>query len=132
MCSSSTLLSFQVKLGDLLTGLGSGALLDPHKSVLGKPYFDRSSIGGCWRTSNDSSMRQLFCVSSCILLSRAMESPCRHRMPNWKRIPAGRCSMVYGTSTVFNPAWEGRIASDVEKAPLHADWDRYLAGPAIE
>lgn len=38
--------------------------------------------------------------------------------------------MVYGTSTVFNPAWEGRIASDVEKAPLHPDWDRYLAGPA--
>lgn len=40
--------------------------------------------------------------------------------------------MVYGTSTVFNPAWEGRIASDVEKAPLPPDWDRYLAGgPAI-
>ncbi|WP_341408182.1 hypothetical protein [Luteolibacter soli] len=35
--------------------------------------------------------------------------------------------MVYGTSTVFNPAWEGRIASDVEKAPLPPDWDRYLA-----
>lgn len=34
--------------------------------------------------------------------------------------------MVYGTSTVFNPEWEGRIASDVEKAPLPADWDRYL------
>lgn len=40
--------------------------------------------------------------------------------------------MVYGTSTVFNPAWEGRIASDVEKAPLHADWDRYVACPATE
>ncbi len=38
--------------------------------------------------------------------------------------------MVYGTSTVFNPEWEGRIASDVEKCPLPADWDRYLAGPA--
>jgi dTDP-4-dehydrorhamnose 3,5-epimerase-like enzyme len=37
--------------------------------------------------------------------------------------------MVYGTSTVFNPAWEGRIASDIEKAPLPADWDRYLATP---
>ena len=36
--------------------------------------------------------------------------------------------MVYGTSTVFNPEWEGRIASDVEKAPLPQDWDRYLAG----
>jgi dTDP-4-dehydrorhamnose 3,5-epimerase-like enzyme len=34
--------------------------------------------------------------------------------------------MVYGTSTVFNPAWEGRIESDVEKAPLPADWERYL------
>jgi dTDP-4-dehydrorhamnose 3,5-epimerase-like enzyme len=38
--------------------------------------------------------------------------------------------MVYGTSTVFNPTWEGRIASDVEKAPLPPDWDRYLAGGA--
>lgn len=38
--------------------------------------------------------------------------------------------MVYGTSTVFNPEWEGRIASDVEKCPLPPDWDRYLAGPA--
>ncbi len=36
--------------------------------------------------------------------------------------------MVYGTSTVFNPDWEGRIASDVEKAPLPADWERYGAG----
>jgi dTDP-4-dehydrorhamnose 3,5-epimerase-like enzyme len=39
--------------------------------------------------------------------------------------------MVYGTSTVFNPTWEGRIASDVEKAPLPPDWDRYLAGESI-
>ncbi len=38
--------------------------------------------------------------------------------------------MVYGTSTVFNPSWEGRIASDVEKAPLDPEWERYLAGPA--
>ncbi|TAE76514.1 MAG: hypothetical protein EAZ65_07010 [Verrucomicrobia bacterium] len=37
--------------------------------------------------------------------------------------------MVYGTSTVFNPAWEGRIASDVEKAPLDPRWDHYLARP---
>lgn len=36
--------------------------------------------------------------------------------------------MVYGTSTVFNPAWEGRIESGVEKAPLPADWERYLEG----
>lgn len=35
--------------------------------------------------------------------------------------------MVYGTSTVFQPAWEGRIASEVEKAPLDPSWERYLA-----
>lgn len=35
--------------------------------------------------------------------------------------------MVYGTSTTFNPEWEGRVASDVEKAPLPSDWERYLA-----
>ena len=34
--------------------------------------------------------------------------------------------MVYGTSTVFNPAWEGRIESGVEKAPLPTEWERYL------
>ncbi|RYD40648.1 MAG: hypothetical protein EOP85_13915 [Verrucomicrobiaceae bacterium] len=34
--------------------------------------------------------------------------------------------MVYGTSTTFNPAWEGRIESGVEKAPLPVDWQRYL------
>lgn len=34
--------------------------------------------------------------------------------------------MVYGTSTTFNPAWEGRIESAVEKAPLPSDWERYL------
>jgi dTDP-4-dehydrorhamnose 3,5-epimerase-like enzyme len=35
--------------------------------------------------------------------------------------------MVYGTSTSFNPAWEGRIESGVEKAPLPPDWETYLA-----
>jgi len=35
--------------------------------------------------------------------------------------------MVYGTSTVFNPEWEGRIASGVERAPLPPDWDAHLA-----
>jgi dTDP-4-dehydrorhamnose 3,5-epimerase-like enzyme len=35
--------------------------------------------------------------------------------------------MVYGTSTSFNPAWEGRIESGVEKAPLPPDWEAYLA-----
>lgn len=34
--------------------------------------------------------------------------------------------MVYGTTTTFNPAWEGRIESGVEKAPLPEDWERYL------
>lgn len=34
--------------------------------------------------------------------------------------------MVYGTSTTFNPAWEGRLESGVEKAPLPVDWERYL------
>lgn len=34
--------------------------------------------------------------------------------------------MAYGTSTSFNPDWEGRIASDVENAPLPEDWLNYL------
>jgi dTDP-4-dehydrorhamnose 3,5-epimerase-like enzyme len=34
--------------------------------------------------------------------------------------------MVYGTSTTFDPAWEGRIASGVEKSRLPPEWDRYL------
>ena len=34
--------------------------------------------------------------------------------------------MVYGTSTVFNPDFEGRLASDVENAPLPAEWQQYL------
>lgn len=37
--------------------------------------------------------------------------------------------MVYGTSTVFNPEWEGRIASEVEQSPLPAGWERYLRMP---
>jgi len=36
--------------------------------------------------------------------------------------------MVYGTSTVFDPAAEGRIADDVERAPLPAEWQAYLDG----
>ena len=35
--------------------------------------------------------------------------------------------MVYGTSTPFNPAWEGRIASGIENAALPADWNDYLS-----
>ncbi|MHA3771040.1 hypothetical protein ACXR0O_05815 [Verrucomicrobiota bacterium sgz303538] len=34
--------------------------------------------------------------------------------------------MVYGTSTKFNPAFEGRIADGVERAPLPEEWQRYL------
>ena len=52
-------------------------------------------------------------------------------------IPAGvahalRCAgsqdviMVYGTSTVFHPPFEGRIASEVEACPLPEGWQRYL------
>lgn len=36
--------------------------------------------------------------------------------------------MVYGTSTTFNPEWEGRIASGIERAPLPSDWEGYLGG----
>lgn len=35
--------------------------------------------------------------------------------------------MVYGTSTVFDPAAEGRIASDVETSLLPAEWQKFLA-----
>ena len=34
--------------------------------------------------------------------------------------------MVYGTSTVFNPEFEGRLASDVESAPLPTQWEEHL------
>ena len=36
--------------------------------------------------------------------------------------------MVYGTSTKFDPAAEGRIASGIESAPLPEEWARYLDG----
>lgn len=35
--------------------------------------------------------------------------------------------MVYGTTTVFNPAHEGRIASEVEEMPLPPEWAAYLS-----
>jgi hypothetical protein len=35
--------------------------------------------------------------------------------------------MVYGTSTAFDPTFEGRIADSVERAPLPDDWQRYLS-----
>jgi len=34
--------------------------------------------------------------------------------------------MVYGTSTTFNPPFEGRLYSDIENCPLPDDWDRYF------
>lgn len=34
--------------------------------------------------------------------------------------------MVYGTSTTFNPDWEGRIGSSIENSPLPPDWEAYL------
>ncbi len=40
--------------------------------------------------------------------------------------------MTYGTTTTFNPDWEGRIASEVESAPLPADWSAYLASAQRE
>jgi dTDP-4-dehydrorhamnose 3,5-epimerase-like enzyme len=38
--------------------------------------------------------------------------------------------MVYGTSTQFEPAFEGRIADAIERAPLSEDWQRYIDGGA--
>jgi dTDP-4-dehydrorhamnose 3,5-epimerase-like enzyme len=35
--------------------------------------------------------------------------------------------MVYGTSTVFHPEFEGRIASDVESAELPEAWQKFLS-----
>ena len=35
--------------------------------------------------------------------------------------------MVYGTSTTFMPEAEGRIADAIEKAPLPAEWQHYIA-----
>ncbi len=35
--------------------------------------------------------------------------------------------MVYGTTTQFEPTFEGRIADSVERAPLPEDWASYLA-----
>jgi dTDP-4-dehydrorhamnose 3,5-epimerase-like enzyme len=34
--------------------------------------------------------------------------------------------MVYGTSTIFHPEFEGRIASEVESAELPESWRRFL------
>jgi dTDP-4-dehydrorhamnose 3,5-epimerase-like enzyme len=34
--------------------------------------------------------------------------------------------MVYGTTTKFDPAFEGRIADDLERATLPAEWQKYF------
>jgi dTDP-4-dehydrorhamnose 3,5-epimerase-like enzyme len=39
---------------------------------------------------------------------------------------SGDAIMVYGTTTQFDPAFEGRIADGVERAPLPEEWQRYL------
>jgi dTDP-4-dehydrorhamnose 3,5-epimerase-like enzyme len=35
--------------------------------------------------------------------------------------------MVYGTSTVFHPEFEGRIASEIEAADLPEAWRKFLS-----
>ena len=35
--------------------------------------------------------------------------------------------MVYGTSTVFHPEFEGRIASEIETAELPEGWEKFLS-----
>jgi len=35
--------------------------------------------------------------------------------------------MVYGTSTTFHPEFEGRIASEIENAPLPEAWQKFLS-----
>jgi dTDP-4-dehydrorhamnose 3,5-epimerase-like enzyme len=35
--------------------------------------------------------------------------------------------MVYGTSTIFRPEFEGRIASEIETAPLPDSWQTFLS-----
>jgi dTDP-4-dehydrorhamnose 3,5-epimerase-like enzyme len=34
--------------------------------------------------------------------------------------------MVYGTSTVFHPEFEGRLASEIETATLPESWEKFL------
>ncbi len=67
-----------------------------------------------------------------------------HRGPNnvGVVIPAGvahamraesseNVTMVYGTSTAFDPEFEGRIESGVETAGLPPDWQSYLHGGGL-
>jgi dTDP-4-dehydrorhamnose 3,5-epimerase-like enzyme len=34
--------------------------------------------------------------------------------------------MVYGTSTKFDPSFEGRIADGIERAALPSEWQKYF------
>jgi dTDP-4-dehydrorhamnose 3,5-epimerase-like enzyme len=43
-----------------------------------------------------------------------------------KNIGSDELIMVYGTSTTFNPDWEGRIVSQIETSNLPEDWINYL------
>lgn len=40
--------------------------------------------------------------------------------------------MVYGTSTPFDPSYEGRIGSAIENSQLPKDWQAYLQGDVIK
>jgi dTDP-4-dehydrorhamnose 3,5-epimerase-like enzyme len=44
---------------------------------------------------------------------------------------ASNAIMVYGTTTKFDPAFEGRLADDVEKAPLPSEWESFLSAPEV-
>lgn len=46
-----------------------------------------------------------------------------------RNIGAAELIMVYGTSTTFNPDWEGRIESGVEASCLPPDWSCYVDQP---
>src|ERR1051325_1994581 len=40
--------------------------------------------------------------------------------------------MVYGTTTIFHPEFEGRIASEIETAELPESWRKFLGRNASE
>jgi dTDP-4-dehydrorhamnose 3,5-epimerase-like enzyme len=44
---------------------------------------------------------------------------------------ASNAIMVYGTTTKFDPAFEGRLADDVEKAPLPQEWESFLGQAGV-
>ena len=44
---------------------------------------------------------------------------------------ASNAIMVYGTTTKFDPAFEGRLADDVERAPLPQEWESFLSQAGV-